>query len=138
MSQAYGGYPMGMNYGSVYGSMPIVGDATGSQPVGSRVVGTVVGDAQPMPMMPMPMMTMPMMPMMPMQQQQPAPAQASRNVALMGDALVGESIAGNSNSTGDLKGKVRPILFCAHSALRRLTVTAGTLTGPFRPPCASR
>ena len=126
---------MGMNYGSVYGSMPIVGDATGSQPVGSRVVGTVVGDAQPMPMMPMPMMTMPMMPM---QQQQPAPAQASRNVALMGDALVGESIAGNSNSTGDLKGKVGPILFCVPSALRRLTVTAGTLTRPFRPPCASR
>jgi len=109
MSQAYGGYPMGMNYGSVYGSMPIVGDATGSQPVGSRVVGTVVGDAQPMPMMPMPMMTMPMMPM---QQQQPAPAQASRNVALMGDAPVGESIARNSNTTGDLKGKVTMISGC--------------------------
>jgi hypothetical protein len=124
-----------MNYGSVYGSMPIVGDARGSQPVASRVVGTVVGDAQPMPMMPMPMM---MMPMQQQQQQQPAPAQASRNVALMGDAPVGESIAGNSNTGGDLKGKVRPILFCAQSALLHLTVTEGTLTRPFRPPCASR
>ena len=102
----YGGYPMS------YPSVPVTtpAPAATTTPAATRA-------------MPMPVTTQPYIPpvtyptypaygqpiMLPIMNNKKEDKPASRNVAAFGDLPVGESVGGNTNTGGDLKGKVKPI-----------------------------
>ena len=108
----YGGYPMNYGYPTSYPSVPVTtpAPAATTMPAATRA-------------MPMPVTTQPYIPpvtyptyptygqpiMLPIMNNKKEDKPASRNVEAFGDMPVGESVGGNTNTGGDLKGKVKPI-----------------------------